>query len=109
MINSHLKRDVNHLLGNLVLVHLTSFATLRLGVKPSSASVQWTAMLSPPRLFVSYSHRDQDWLDELRMHLAPLVREAVLDAWDDTRIARGRSGRRRSGPPWRRPRSACCW
>src|SRR4051794_10370936 len=46
-------------------------------------------MSAPTKLFVSYSHRDKRWLEELRTHLTPLVREALIDAWDDTRIAPG--------------------
>jgi tetratricopeptide (TPR) repeat protein len=42
-----------------------------------------------PRLFASYSHLDQRWLAEFRTHLTPLLREAIVDAWDDTRIAPG--------------------
>src|SRR3954454_14345473 len=45
---------------------------------------------SPTRtkVFISYSHADQDWLDRLKLHLKPLVREG-LDCWDDTHIQPG--------------------
>jgi formylglycine-generating enzyme required for sulfatase activity/DNA polymerase III delta prime subunit len=39
------------------------------------------------KIFVSYSHKDHDWLERLKVHLAPLEHE--LDLWDDTRIAAG--------------------
>jgi TIR domain len=42
-------------------------------------------------IFVSYSHRDRDWLDRLQTHLAPYVRGEHLDLWDDTKIAPGAS------------------
>src|SRR4051794_40318376 len=40
-------------------------------------------------VFVSYSHKDQKWLDRVRVHLRPSVREGLLDLWDDSRINAG--------------------
>src|SRR3712207_5205007 len=40
-------------------------------------------------VFVSYSHKDRKWLDRLRIHLAQLEREGIIDLWDDTRIPSG--------------------
>jgi len=40
-------------------------------------------------VFISYSHRDQAWLERVSVHLRPLVREHRLVVWDDTRIAPG--------------------
>ncbi len=40
-------------------------------------------------IFVSYSHRDKEWLERLRVHLKPVLRFADLDLWDDTRIKVG--------------------
>ena len=42
-------------------------------------------------IFVSYSHADREWLERLRTHLAPLIRDEHLDFWDDTKIAPGAS------------------
>lgn len=41
------------------------------------------------RLFISYSHRDADILERLLVHLRPLERDGLVDAWNDTRIAAG--------------------
>src|SRR3954462_14506935 len=41
------------------------------------------------KIFISYSHADKDWLERLKRHLKPLVRERNLDCWDDTHIRPG--------------------
>jgi bifunctional DNase/RNase len=41
------------------------------------------------KVFISYSHKDRRWLDRLQVHLKPLQRLGVVDAWDDTRIRLG--------------------
>lgn len=46
---------------------------------------------SSAQVFISYSHKDREWLERLRVHLKPL--KGTLDAWDDTRI--------RPGDEWR--------
>lgn len=42
-----------------------------------------------PSLFISYSHRDGNFLDQFRVHLKPLERIAVMDAWSDKQIVPG--------------------
>jgi len=46
------------------------------------------------RLFISYSHKDRSTLDRLLVHLKPLEREGVVDAWNDTRIEAGADWKR---------------
>jgi len=41
------------------------------------------------RIFISYSHRDQRYLDELHAHLAFFEKKGDIDFWDDTRIQAG--------------------
>ncbi len=40
-------------------------------------------------VFVSYSHKDERWLERLQTHLAPLTQDYDLDLWDDTRLRPG--------------------
>ncbi|HEX8130268.1 MAG TPA: toll/interleukin-1 receptor domain-containing protein [Pyrinomonadaceae bacterium] len=45
------------------------------------------------KVFISYSHEDEDWLNRLRVHLRPLEREYDVEIWDDRKI--------RAGSKWR--------
>ena len=41
------------------------------------------------KVFISYSHADKAWLERLKRHLKPVVREGRLDYWADTHIRPG--------------------
>ena len=41
------------------------------------------------RLFISYSHHDEQYRNELEAHLAPLRRQGVIEVWHDRRIGVG--------------------
>jgi hypothetical protein len=43
----------------------------------------------PPLLFISYSHKDRTWLDEVRKYLDVFEEQQLVHIWDDTRIEPG--------------------
>jgi len=43
----------------------------------------------PARIFVSYSHKDKRWLEDLKSVMRTFVRDNQLDIWDDSRIPPG--------------------
>jgi predicted ATPase len=48
--------------------------------------------MAPPvrdKVFISYSHKDQAWLERLQIMMKPLVRAGAILAWDDTTIHTG--------------------
>lgn len=45
------------------------------------------------KVFLSYAHEDGKWRSDLEVHLKALVREGLIDYWDDKRL--------RTGTNWR--------
>ena len=41
------------------------------------------------KIFISYSHKDERWLDRLMVFLKPLERVGITDVWADTKINPG--------------------
>lgn len=41
------------------------------------------------QVFISYSHKDKEWLDKLQTMLKPLIRKQTISVWDDTKIKAG--------------------
>lgn len=42
-----------------------------------------------PKIFISYSHRDKEWMKQLVTHLRVLEKQGLLFVWEDTRIDGG--------------------
>jgi hypothetical protein len=69
----------------------------RVPIAASKSPDNWRASEEPMALsplvrtnvFISYSHVDKEWMDRLKRHLKPLVREGRLNCLDDTRIRPG--------------------
>jgi hypothetical protein len=45
--------------------------------------------MKAPSIFISYSHKDEEWKDRVVTHLRVLEMEGMLDVWDDRRIEAG--------------------
>ena len=56
---------------------------------PAPTTQEQPALSGRTRAFISYSHKDKRYLDELHAHLAYYVHTGVVDFWDDTKIPVG--------------------
>ncbi len=43
----------------------------------------------PLKVFISYSHKDEEWKSELDMHLAAMKRQGLIEVWQDRQIIPG--------------------
>jgi TIR domain len=46
-------------------------------------------LLQHTDIFISYSHKDREWLERLQVHLKPLFRDGGITVWDDTKLPPG--------------------
>ena len=46
--------------------------------------------LAEDDIFISYSHKDAEWLEKLKIHLKPYQRKYNIMPWDDTKIKPGK-------------------
>ena len=93
--DTHYPVSLFDLVLNLYAIPLThaGFAPLR-----EALHTQWEQTLahtkddddtSPLKIFISYSHKDKKFKDELVTMLAGLQRQGIVDAWQDRRISPG--------------------
>ena len=68
--------------------HIKRLST-QMPLAPDLPPTSGAATSSRGDVFISYSHRDQPWLDQLKTHLAPYVRRGSLTYWDDSAIKPG--------------------
>jgi hypothetical protein len=45
------------------------------------------------QVFISYSHKDREWLSKLQTMLKPMVRNKIISVWEDTKISAGEEWR----------------
>src|SRR5215472_413046 len=48
-----------------------------------------TRPVPPLRIFLSYSHKDEDLCDRFLIHLSQLKRQGLIEPWHDRRITAG--------------------
>ena len=75
--------------GTLSVTKMTIEPTEQEQVQMASSKKKGVGGSKRTKVFISYSHQDTDWLNRLRVHLKPLVRDYALDIWDDTQIKPG--------------------
>lgn len=92
---THYPVSLFDLILNLYAIPLNhvGFAPLRQSLheqwEQSLAGKKGKDMTSPLKVFISYSHKDEEFKDELVTMLASLQRRGIVDAWQDRRIEEG--------------------
>lgn len=61
-----------------------------LSIRPPAQAQTTQAPASRTRIFISYAHRNQDWLDRVTVQLRSLELQDLADVWDDRRIGTGK-------------------
>lgn len=57
--------------------------------QPMTTSVSTDKTSLRDQVFISYSHKDGEWLEKLQTMLKPLIRQKTISVWDDTKILPG--------------------
>jgi hypothetical protein len=90
-IRGVIKADANGLCQIRNRIYEQAFAEIDISLNPLPADPQ------PPQVsdqvFISYSHKNKRWLEELCIRLAPLVRKEKINIWADTQIEAGTNWR----------------
>src|SRR5205085_1028898 len=61
--------------------------------KQAEIEVNQAAPAPRRQVFISYSHKDKNWLDELQITLKPMIRLGSINVWDDQKIRPGQKWR----------------
>ncbi|ACC84329.1 COR domain-containing protein [Nostoc punctiforme] len=56
---------------------------------PPNLEIAMSEPVTRDQVFISYSHKDKKWFNDLKTNLEPLIREQNLKLWDDTQIKPG--------------------
>lgn len=76
---------------------------------PAADAPRIGAVVTRPRgnhIFISYCHRDSEYLERLLVHLKPLQRDGMIDAWVDTRLQAGDRWRKEIDTALKKARAA---
>ncbi|MGV0028856.1 leucine-rich repeat domain-containing protein [Phormidesmis priestleyi] len=60
-----------------------------LSIEPYGKTRKMQSNPTRDQVFISYSHQDEEWLTKLRIHLKPLIRNQIVNDWDDKEIKPG--------------------
>ncbi len=60
-----------------------------LPAKEGPARQKGSLPMKRDKVFISYSHKDKDWLEQLQIMLVPVTRAGKVSTWDDTKIDPG--------------------
>lgn len=63
----------------------------RIQAPPTPISESSDARAERKLVYISYSRKDREWMERLRLHLLPLVHDGLIDVWDDTRLRAGQN------------------
>jgi hypothetical protein len=81
---THLKNLTNKQISKDIIVQLQRIAReFKMRTNPASNH------LSSSQVFISYSHKDTRWRDDLMTHLKPYLREGTISAWSDKKLKPG--------------------
>ncbi|MGW0599611.1 toll/interleukin-1 receptor domain-containing protein [Streptomyces sp. NPDC002776] len=83
----------NSLADSQGLIHTFRRELRALEEKPDADPSGWSSDEKGNRVFISYSHTDEQYLRRLLVHLRPLDRQGMINVWSDQRID--------VGDPWR--------
>ena len=59
------------------------------GFSRPSPTPNGSSPMKRDKVFISYSHKDKDWLEQLQTMLKPVPRAGKVSSWDDTQIKTG--------------------
>ena len=66
----------------------------------STGAAEYSPKSACDKVFISYSHKDTKFLEELLVHLKPLERASLVTKWSDKQIALAHNGSPRFKRPW---------
>ena len=69
--------------------HLSSINDLDLSLTEKDLFTNETNLSLRTKIFISYSHKDKDWLEQVVKHFKPVSRSGLIELWSDQKILAG--------------------